>query len=571
VSDGKIVEIMEAERYFRQKRYKLHCLNLNPGKQKSGYQYVDISELELFLGFVGKKWGKVYDHLAVQNQGRQEEYQNLLTLLANHGFKFGEKYNVNHHLSHAALSFYTSVFDDAVILSYDGFGNDGVTVVFHGNNDIQYIGNSDIRFGQAYNNLGYIIGVSPDIAGSTAGKTMGLAAYGSVYNEWLPYARKYIRKYRKLIPHNVEGLNNFGKAHRINSVGLDEIPELKKFVRKVKYPGKGFMGKLLQKTGLGIKHKELVLPGPEDKISQSLMHMVQLAWTEEVLDLLKKYKDVSNNICVVGGCALNGITNYAIEKSGMFKNAYFVPNPSDCGVSAGAALYVNHKFGKITFSGAKDYFSPYLGVEPFDLNELPAFKEKFSWKEFSPDALPKILAKLIYSDKIVGVIRGRYEVGPRALGNRSILCNPLNKNMRDILNQKVKHREWYRPFAPVVAAEDSHKYFTNSTDIPYMSVICYTRKEYIALLPSITHIDGSARVQTIKRPDNQFLYDTIKEFEKLSGFPIILNTSFNPRGEPILNFCAVGLDMLNNTDMDLVLIENTLFFRKGREELLRHE
>jgi carbamoyltransferase len=148
------------------------------------------------------------------------------------------------------------------------------------------------------------------------------------------------------------------------------------------------------------------------------------------------------------------------------------------------------------------------------------------------------------------------------------LCNPLNPNIRDILNDKVKHREWYRPFAPVTTAEDAHKYFTNISDIPYMSVICYTRSEYADSLPAITHVDGSARLQTIRREHNSFLWDTLKQFERLSSLPIMLNTSFNPGGEPILNFCAVGLEMLNNTELDLVLIDNILFCRSGKEYLL---
>jgi carbamoyltransferase len=140
--------------------------------------------------------------------------------------------------------------------------------------------------------------------------------------------------------------------------------------------------------------------------------------------------------------------------------------------------------------------------------------------------------------------------------------------MKDILNSKVKHREWYRPFAPIVTAEGASKYFTSVADIPYMSVICYTREEYRDILPSITHVDGSARLQSVNKDQNGFIYDLLKEFEKLSGYPIILNTSFNPRGEPILNYYHVALEMLDTTDMDLVLIENTLFCKKGREAIL---
>jgi carbamoyltransferase len=143
--------------------------------------------------------------------------------------------------------------------------------------------------------------------------------------------------------------------------------------------------------------------------------------------------------------------------------------------------------------------------------------------------------------------------------------------MRELLNDKVKHREWYRPFAPVATAEDAARYFTNVDEIPYMSVICYTRDEWRDRLPAVTHVDGSTRLQTIRRDQNAFVHDALREFERLAGVPIMLNTSFNPGGEPILNFLHVGLQMLDETDLDLVLYEQTLFARPGREELLRVE
>jgi carbamoyltransferase len=136
------------------------------------------------------------------------------------------------------------------------------------------------------------------------------------------------------------------------------------------------------------------------------------------------------------------------------------------------------------------------------------------------------------------------------------------------LNDRVKHREWYRPFAPVAPAEDAHRYFTNLGEIPYMSVICHTRPEWRERLPSVTHVDGTTRLQTVRRDQHALLYDTLKEFERITGVAVMLNTSFNPGGEPILNYCRVGLEMLDNTDLDLVLIDKTLYCKPGREALL---
>ncbi|MBM3181470.1 MAG: hypothetical protein FJZ86_14100 [Chloroflexi bacterium] len=567
IVDGKVVSIMEAERYFRQKRYKLHSHTLEAGKHISGYQYVSIEDMELFLGMVAKEWGVKFDALAVQNAGRVGEFNNFKIVLERIGFTFGAAYHVDHHLSHAALAYYTSPFDDAIILSYDGEGNDGQTLIFRGKGkSLTYIHNNSLRFGQSYNNLGYIVGIKPEIEGTTSGKTMGLTAYGDLINEWKPYAREYIQKYVKAPARSVEGLNNYGKAHHINAVGLRDIPDLAKYLVPDEDDADGLKGAV--KKIVSLQKQILRLPGPEDKTAQSLARTVQAVWTEEVIELLRPYFGESKNLCIVGGCALNGITNYEIQQLGVYESTCFVPNPSDCGLSAGAALFVywnNADNGE--FNGYGQYYSPYLGSEAFDKNDLPMLKEKYPNIGLVSGAVPSTLANLVYSDYMVGVIRGRYEVGPRALGNRSILCNPLNKDMKDVVNRKVKHREWYRPFAPIAAAERATDYFTNTADIPYMSVICYTRPEYREKLPSITHVDGSCRLQTLCQNQHPFMHQALMEFEKLSGMPIMLNTSFNPGGEPILNYYAVGLEMLSSTELDFVLIEDTLFCKPGREEI----
>ncbi|HND49331.1 MAG TPA: carbamoyltransferase C-terminal domain-containing protein, partial [Anaerolineales bacterium] len=413
-----------------------------------------------------------------------------------------------------------------------------------------------------------IVGIKPEVEGTTSGKVMGLTAYGEPVEDWMPYAREYIKKYIKATPRQIEGLNKYGKAHRINDIAVRDIPDLKQYLVPEEDSDGGL--KSAVKKMIGRTNTILRLNGPEDKTAQNFAATVQVAWTKAVIDLLKPYFGKFENLCVVGGCALNGVTNYEIQQLGVFKATHFVPNPSDCGLSAGAALYVYWNFGNNgTFEGYGDYFSPYLGSEVFDKSDLPALRKQYPHLELDADRTASILAGLVHTDNMVGVIRGRYEVGPRALGNRSILCNPLNKDMKDIVNKKVKHREWYRPFAPIAIAERAADYFTNTTDIPYMSVICYTKPEYQAVLPSITHVDGSSRLQTVSSEAHPFMHKTLKEFERISGMPIMLNTSFNPGGEPILNYYSVGLDMLKTTELDFVLIENTLFCKIEREEILR--
>ncbi|MFZ3020361.1 MAG: carbamoyltransferase C-terminal domain-containing protein [Minisyncoccia bacterium] len=568
IENGKITHMIEAERYFRQKRYKLSANTLNSGKNLNTYQNTDIEDLKLFLNLIKNSWGKDFDYIAVQNQGRHGEFENLQIVLKDVGISFKEAFNVDHHISHASLSYFTSPFSKSLVLSFDGIGNDGRTVFFNAeNNKVEYLANIPISFGQSYSNLGFILGIKPEIDGTTSGKVMGLTSYGEVRKDWTPYARNYVLQYKKYRSEQVDGLRTYGKGHRINSIGIEDIPDLKKYLRKRDFKDPTVKERIKMFLGL-IRDKELYIGDPKNKDAQDLAATVQFAWTDEVLKLLSQQKGNHKNVCIVGGCALNGTTNYEIEKSGLFENAHFIPNPSDCGLSAGAGLYVYYILKNNNFSGNKNYYSPYLGMEPYDMNKMAEFKQKYPNREIDENELPKILAKLVSKDLIVGLIRGRYEVGPRALGNRSILCNPLNKDMRDILNDKVKHREWFRPFAPMVTEEDSQKYFTNTAPVPYMSVICDTRKEYREKLPSITHVDGTARIQTINPEQNPFIYKSLKEFEKISGMPIFLNTSFNPAGEPILNFCEAGLEMLDKTDLDLVIIENTIFTKKDKESLL---
>ena len=544
VEDGKVIEVIEAERFFRQKRYKLHCISMEESAQPSGFQHTKISELKLFLKNIILKWGSQYDYIAVQNQKREEEFNNLKFLM--NEFSYKEIINLNHHLCHAAGSFFTSPFKESIILSYDGSGNDGNTVVFRAKGSkIDYLTSYPVKFGSSYNNLGYICNINPDISGTSSGKTMGLTSYGKVVDEWLPTFEKHILTYNKKPAKQGGEINPYGKCHTINWDHISTIEEIKKFINED------------GSSSLSIT----------DEITQDICKTMQAAWAKCVLRLINQYSDLSENLCVTGGCALNGIANYQLQKEEIFNNYHFVPNPTDCGLSIGAALYVYYEKSNVEFSGNKEYFSPYLGEEIYDKNKLPELKKNYKNISYKEDLITEKLADLICKDKIVGVIRGRYEIGPRALGNRSILCNSQNKEMRDILNHKVKHREWYRPFAPVCTAEDASKYFTNDSEIPYMSVICYTKDEYKAQLPSITHVDDSCRLQTVTQHQHNFLYEVLKHIEKQNNYPIVLNTSFNPAGEPIVNYYKAALEMLKATDLDYVLIEDTFFWFKDENSL----
>jgi carbamoyltransferase len=233
------------------------------------------------------------------------------------------------------------------------------------------------------------------------------------------------------------------------------------------------------------------------------------------------------------------------------RRVYVAPNSNDCGISAGSILYY--------LKPEKPVNLMYSGLPPLDENAFfhYFYRESTKLKIIPISELPSKLNQ----GKIIGVIRGGSEHGPRALGNRSILCNPAIPNMKDILNSKVKNREWYRPFAPVVKMEDADKYFDVLEESPYMSFAFNVRSEWREKLESITHVDGTARVQTLRKEHNPWLYDLISEFEKISGHGVLLNTSFNVNGMPILSTVREAFQVLTSTQMDGIVVQNTLVIK----------
>ncbi|MBU1854971.1 MAG: hypothetical protein KKF89_04585, partial [Nanoarchaeota archaeon] len=205
----------------------------------------------------------------------------------------------------------------------------------------------------------------------------------------------------------------------------------------------------------------------------------------------------------------------------------------------------------------------YLGPS-FSRDEIKQFLDfkKINYLELNDEDILKKTANLIFQNKVIGWFQGRMEWGPRALGNRSILANPLNPDMQDILNAKVKHREMFRPFAPVVIWDKAKEYFQIDREVPYMLFVYPIKKEKRKLIPSVTHVNGTGRLQTIRRNQNQKYYDLIKEFEKLSKVPILINTSFNIRGEPIVCKPEEAYRCMMGTGIDYLVMNNFLISRK---------
>jgi len=294
---------------------------------------------------------------------------------------------------------------------------------------------------------------------------------------------------------------------------------------------------------------------------------LQMVTEEAIFAMLKQlYKETKcENLCLAGGCALNSVANGKILRNSPFKKIYIQPSAGDGGTSMGAALYAyNVILNKPKRFILKDsYFGPSFSDE-----QIKYFldKNKITYTKFRDDKeLISTIAKLIRNNNVIGWFRGRMEWGPRALGSRSILSDPTNPKMQDILNLKVKHREKFRPFAPVICEDDAEEYFECDSPVPvptdFMLMVYPIVNSKRSKIPAVTHVDGSGRLQTIRRKDNPVYYDLIKEFGSISKVPILINTSFNIRGEPIVCTPLNAYRCMMGTGIDCIVMNKFLIKR----------
>jgi len=312
--------------------------------------------------------------------------------------------------------------------------------------------------------------------------------------------------------------------------------------------------------------------------------------TEEiVIKMVREAKKLtnSNNLCLSGGVALNCVANGKIEELGIFENIYIQPASGDAGGSLGAALSINHMYFDSERHYSKEYdlmkgsyLGPYFSNKEIIITNKK-YKANYEHVE-SFEELSETVARLISEGNVIGWFQGRSEFGPRALGNRSILADPRNPEMQKKLNLKIKYREGFRPFAPSVLEEDYSKFFEGETMSPYMLMVKkiqekiklnvpqgywklnYWGKLYTnrSKLQSITHVDFSARIQTVSKKTNLRYWKLINEFKKITNVGVLVNTSFNVRGEPIVNSPEDAFKCFMNTEMDVLVIENFLYLKK---------
>lgn len=448
-----------------------------------------------------------------------------------------------HHQSHAAAAFLPSPFKEAAILTVDGVGEWQTTTLGRGQGtDIELL--SEIRFphslGLLYSTITAYLGFSVN---NSEYKVMGLAPYGLMDREKNPYYEKL----RQVIDVKEDG------SFRLD---LDYFV----FHYRDRMPSE----KLCELLGGPVLERGAEITPRHQDIAAALQMI-----TEDVLTLMLNHLQKITgleSVVLAGGVALNSVYNGKIPSRTTFKNIWVQPNASDGGSSMGAALYLWNTLLK----NPRTYRlqSAYLGPSYSDAEMRTFLKEQgVVYEELvSLDKVPEKTAELIHANQVVGWFQTGMEWGPRALGARSILSNATNKDMQAILNLKVKHREKFRPFAPVVCYEDAPTYFECdwplSEAADYMLMVYPVRPEYREKIPAVTHIDGSGRLQTVREHQNPLYYRTLKELGKLSGIPIAINTSFNIRGEPIVCTPQDAYRCMMGTGIDCLVMGKYLIFRE---------
>ncbi|RKI43905.1 hypothetical protein D7V86_01975 [bacterium D16-51] len=486
--------------------------------------------------------------------------------------KPGKLLVTKHHISHAASAFYPSPFEKAVVLTIDGVGEWTTTAIGVGE------GNSlklyeEIKYphsiGLLYSAFTYFCGFKVN---SGDYKFMGLAPYGK------PIYYDVIRE--KMVDIKKDG------SYRLNMEYFD-------------YHKGGTMineAKFSELFGSGRRQPETRITRREMDIAASVQKI-----TEEIVMLLachakEKYGDKINNLCLAGGVALNCVANGKLQKAGIFKNIWIQPAAGDAGGALGAAFYTYYTyFGKERIPEVYDSQKGSLLGPAFDISEIRGYLEKHRYPYHLYEDKEKLLAKLLSEEKIVGIAQGRMEFGPRALGNRSILADCRSPYMQSRINLKIKYRESFRPFAPIVLAEKREEYFDLPCDSPYMlkvgdvqmvkrlpfdlegllsdreedmlQVVSEPRSD----IPAVTHVDYSARIQTVDSVRNPELYGILSEYEKLTGCAVLVNTSFNVRGEPIVCTPKDAYECFMRTDMDVLVLENAVLYKEEQPEFIEME
>jgi len=534
---------------------------LNRQKHSGSFPHMSVQYLLKAAGL--KNISYINLIVGVTRIGKDGKNKEIEVIRSELGYK-GKIHTISHHTAHAASAFYPSPFDEAAVMVVDGLGSnasdvdDGSKTPFLFrvidkktqkkfeevqsfyraiNGKIQTI-RKDYAMPGFSNGLGLLyMGTSVFVGFGDfgSGKVMGLAPYGENTHG------RYRRNFYEIVD------------------GAVLIPSEKNFVRHIDH------------------FQKMYYPDIPNRKKEKLPDEVYTAITFEVQDALEKaligiaghlYNiSPSKNLCYAGGVALNSVANKKILDNTPFENIFVQPAACDTGIPMGCALYGAHMINSEEPKKYK-FRNAYIGRQYSEEEILEALSDTPNIKFTREQNVAKKAAKLLSEGKILGWFEGRSEIGPRALGHRSIICDPSKPGMKDILNARVKHREAFRPFAPSILKEYASDYFELSCESPYMLLIAKVNEDKQKIVPSITHVDGTARVQTVTREENGRFYDLIEEFHKITNIPVILNTSFNIAGEPIVETPADALRCFMSTEIDYLIIEDYFIEASGPKDLI---
>ena len=538
IKDGNIIAAAQEERFSRIKHDSSYphkaieyCIQEAGNPPVDKYVFYENPEL---------KYDRVYKNLCSFPQS-YSKFKKSIQSQKDRISKTSHMEYVDHHKSHAASAFYPSPFQKSAIVTIDGVGEWSTTTISSGfKNVISPITSLDYpdSLGLLYSAFTYFCGFRVN---NGEYKLMGLAPYGEP------------TYYRKIIDNLIDIRPDGSFALNLEYFGF--------------YNSDVIINKRFEKLfGFPRREQESELTKEYANIAASIQKV-----TEEVVFNICRYaKNITGykNLCLAGGVALNCVANGKIQKSGLFDNIWIQPAAGDAGGALGAALHYYYSIGNERTVSPNSMQSTYLGPN-YDHGILDFLRSNDI--KYSKMSIEEVAAQLS-NEKVVGWFQGRMEFGPRALGHRSILGDARSSKMQSIMNLKIKFRESFRPFAPIVLQEDCNQYFDLDVESPYMLLVSQVKKGILkehqrpesfdlikdvnierSELPAITHVDNSARVQTVDE-NNDLLYDLLKSFKKITGVGVLINTSFNVRGEPIVCTPEDAYNCFKNSGMDYLVL-----------------
>ncbi len=541
IKDGKLLSAAQEERFTRKKHNEdfpeeaiNYCLR-QAGISVGDLAYVGFYEKSflkferILVDFI-ESWPRDYKFfLKVMPQWLKQKLWPKTIIRKKLNFS-GPIFFAEHHMSHAASSFFTSPFEEAAIITVDGVGEFATTTYGYGTyNKIELREEIDYpdSLGLFYSLLTYYLGFKPN---SAEYKVMGLAPYGKAV-------------YKKTL-HDFININEDGSF----AVNRKKIPSY--------HDTSVFEKKLEKAIGFPRRKPDEPLEQCHKDLSASLQELVNEAMVK--LAVYARNRTNSNNLCLAGGVALNCVANSNILREAGFKNVFIQPASGDAGGALGAAFFIWNQI----LDNPRNFVMEHCFWGPnFTNTEIEnIIKEKgVNYEILDDDLLVNKVASLIGDQKIIGWFQGRMEWGPRALGNRSILADPRNKENWQRVNLKIKFRESFRPFAPSVLEESANSYFKLTGRSPFMLL---TSDVIVTDIPAVTHIDGTARLQTVDMKSNPLYHSLISEFGNLTGCPILINTSFNVRGEPIVCTPEDAFNTFIKTEIDYLVLGNLILDKK---------